>query len=62
MRVNVTLASVELKEHTEMPINVEIECGIGDQVLRWLAFAACYRMANSLGEPVTVSRSGGARF
>ncbi|QDZ19478.1 hypothetical protein HOP50_03g19940 [Chloropicon primus] len=32
---------------------IMLECGLGDQVVKWAAFAACYRLANNLGEPIT---------
>lgn len=35
------------------PKPILLECGLGDQVVKWAAFAACYRLANRLGEPIT---------
>ena len=50
MRINVTLSSVSERGGSS---TIAMECGVGDQVLRWFAFAACYRFANGKGEPVT---------
>ena len=55
MRVNIELEHESGVEpfFTEPTPSIALECGLGDQVVKWAAFAACYRLANRLGEPIT---------
>ena len=54
MRVKIELEHVSGVEPSFAKAKpVMLECGLGDQVVKWAAFAACYRLANNLGEPIT---------
>ena len=54
MRVSIELVHESGKEPSFVePKPILLECGLGDQVVKWAAFAACYRLANNLGEPIT---------
>ena len=54
MRVQINMQHLSGVEPSfEEPKPIYLECGLGDQVVKWAAFAACYRLANNLGEPIT---------
>ena len=55
IRVGVELAPV--KGHAGASRRVEVFCGAGEQVLRWLSFAALTRMAYELGDTPGVRRA-----
>ena len=55
IRVGVEVAPV--KGHAGASRRVEVFCGAGEQVLRWLSFAALTRMAYELGDSPGVRRA-----
>ena len=58
IRVGVELAPV--KGHAGASRRVEVFCGAGEQVLRWISFAALTRMAYELGDTPGVRRAPSA--
>jgi hypothetical protein len=45
MKIVAHLLPVGSHIHSAVTHSLEVSCGSGDQILRWLAAAACHRMA-----------------